>query len=171
MHLVETLRPLIIKDTGTLHQGLFVLDKESWIGGVHLWMQSGVHPNGVNRARLNTVPAVNTEQGVDLVTLWKLLHVWIFVLTRLNVDTSSGARRRAQEAGGALHVAVIIEGKTVTSAIPGWVGPTLVRILDGYAWTFFKFHPKELQRVEPQILEQLTVGDGETFEDLKMILN
>lgn len=166
MHLVETLWTLIIENARAFHQGLLILDKESGISGIDLRVNSGIHTNRVNGTRLDAVAAINTQEGIDLVALGKLLHVRILVLASLDVNASSGTRGRAKEAGGTLHIATIVERKTMTPTIAGGIGATLVGILNGHTRPFSKLHAKKLKGMQPKILKQSTVRDSEALEDL-----
>ena len=77
MHIIEALRPLFIKDTGAIHEGLLIFNKEVWIGGIDLGMNSCIHTDRIYRAGLNTEAAIDTEQRIDLVTPRKLFNTWI----------------------------------------------------------------------------------------------
>jgi hypothetical protein len=169
VHLVESLGSLIIEDTGALHEGLLVLDKESGIGWIDLRMKACIHPDSVDWARLNAVSTVDTEKGVDLVPLRELLNGWIFVFTRFDINTSSWTRRRAEEARGTLHISISIERETMPSTIAGGIRSTLIGVLNGDTGTFLKLHAKKFKRMKPQVLEQSSVGDRETFEDLNYV--
>jgi hypothetical protein len=88
------------------------------------------------------------------------------VLTRLDVDASSGTRGRAQETRGALHISVVIERETMTTAIASGISSSLVRILNSDTRSLIDLYAEELERMKPKVLKELSVGDGEAFEDL-----
>jgi hypothetical protein len=108
MHVIQSLRPLILKNPRAMHEGLLVLDEETRICRVYLRMQPCIHTNGIDWARLDTVSAINTEERVYFVTLRKLLYRGILMLARLYVDAARGAGSGAQEARGTLDITVIL---------------------------------------------------------------
>jgi hypothetical protein len=132
-------------------------------------METCIHPDSVNWARLNAVSTINTKKSVDLVPLWELFNAWIFVLTRFDVNTSSWTRRRAEETGGTLDITVVVERETVPPTIARRVCPTLIRVLNGDTGTFLELHAEEFERVKPKVFKQFTIGNRETFEDLNYI--
>src|SRR3990172_6789230 len=57
---------------------------------------SGVHPDGVLRAYLDTVPAIDTDTQVDVEADRILLNVWVGMLTGHDGDALGGANRLAR---------------------------------------------------------------------------
>src|SRR5262249_61089183 len=84
------------------------------------------------RTRLDAHPAVDALQRVDLVAARVLLDAGVRMLARLDVDALRGARRRAEEAGGAADGAVGLERQAMRAPVTLGVRLPLLGVLRPY---------------------------------------
>src|SRR5690242_14144704 len=94
-------------------------------------MSSGIHADRITRACFYAVAAVNTPQGVDLISDRELFNRIVRILARLDINTLGRTSRRAEKAGGALDCPVFLEREPMTSTKCIWIRQPLFWILDG----------------------------------------
>jgi hypothetical protein len=88
------------------------------------------------------------------------------MFTRFDVDTTSWTRGRAEETGRTLYIAVVVEGQTVAATISSRIRATRVWILNRDSRRLRRFNAKRIEGMKPQILKELSIRDGKTFEYL-----
>src|SRR5882672_10527229 len=92
---------------------------------------SCVHPDGVLRAYLDTVPAIDADPQVNVEPDRVLLDVGVRVLTGHDGDALGRANCLAEHASHAARGVIVAEGEPVATAEPRHEWPEFLRILDG----------------------------------------
>ena len=130
---------------------------------------SGVHADGVFRACLDAVSAVDADPEVDVEADRVLLDVGVGMLPGHDGDALRRADGLAQHAAHAARRPIVSDGQPVAAPESERERPRLFGILEGDRRPEVREQPHAVRRVEKQIPEEVRRGDLEAAEDLRNV--